>query len=294
MRLLGGIAGGPRQRPSPPSTPAPTHPPITPRVPRACHRRTTHEAEAVSQGARLLGDQSSELGGLVAVEAQPAARNPVHNNTGINRPQLHRLQEWPIRRRRRGDRRQARAVAAPPACRDAPLLHPGCCHSAVAIPPSRPPANPATPPQRHQEWVYPPRRHLNSCASTRSSNSTRMTIPAGLFMSIPDFLGILRAMATGRTSGKVRVNTAAGGARALVVPTGSATQGTRGRVSREVAEREGWWDEKTRKKGRAGVGEEFQVCARDEDPSTTTGQVKVGARRARETPLALSADTRNP
>lgn len=109
-----------------------------------------------------------------------------------------------------------------------------------------------------------------------------MTIPAGLFISIPDFLGILRAMATGRTGGKERIDTAAGGARALVVPTESATQAPAGgSAGRWQSGRDGGTGGQGRKVGQT-EGEVSQACARDEHPTTTTGQVEVGARRAWE------------
>lgn len=109
-----------------------------------------------------------------------------------------------------------------------------------------------------------------------------MTIPAGLFISIPDFLGILRAMATGRTGGNERIDTAAGGARALVVPTESATQAPAGgSAGRLQSGRDGGTGGQGRKVGQT-EGEVSQACARDEHPTTTTGQVEVGERRARE------------
>lgn len=78
------------------------------------------------------------------------------------------------------------------------VMHHSLSRRAGATAPSRPPPPPLRPirQQRHPGPAYPPRRHLNSCASTRSSSNTRMKMPAGLLMSIPDFLGALRAITT--------------------------------------------------------------------------------------------------
>lgn len=99
--------------------------------------------------------------------------------------------------------------------------------------------------QRHPGPAYPPRRHLNSCASTRSSSNTRMKMPAGLLMSIPDFLGALRAITT--SSGR-RVVTRYGswGAKGRR-STGSATEQALKGGAAKMAEHEGRRDGRTGK-----------------------------------------------